>query len=251
MVRDLARSLGKEAQLNIVGEDTLVDRDILAQHRSPLNHLLRNAVDHGIETPEQRAGRRQAADGRHRAGGAPQRRHAAVSRSATTAAASTRSSIRAQRGRAQAWPARRWRRALSEAELLEFLFLPGFSMKDTVTEISGRGVGLDVVQQTSSSRTARCASSPSPGAGFAHPDQLPLTLSVVRALLVEIERRALRVPARQGRAGAQGGARTQHPDAGGQAVLRARRRAPRPGVGAPGAGTGRSRRQPATNCRWS
>ncbi|UUZ55457.1 hypothetical protein LP419_07020 [Massilia sp. H-1] len=73
MVRDLARSLGKEAQLIISGEDTLVDRDILARIESPLNHMLRNAVDHGIETPAERAAMQESPLGtitleaRHRA----------------------------------------------------------------------------------------------------------------------------------------------------------------------------------------
>ena len=77
MVRDVARTLGKEVNLTILGEQTQVDRDVLEKLEAPLNHMLRNAIDHGIELPDQRAAAGEAARGDHLAGGAPQRRHAA------------------------------------------------------------------------------------------------------------------------------------------------------------------------------
>ena len=184
MVRDLGRSLGKEARLEIVGQATQVDRDILEKLDAPLGHLLRNAVDHGIESPEERrtAGKPAEAvvhlEARHSAGmlqiivsddgcgiDLDKLREAVVKRNLTNAETA---------------------RKLSEAELLEFLFLPGFTMKDTVTEISGRGVGLDVVQNMIKQvrGAVRVASQPGKGARFLL--QLPLTLSVVRTLLVDI-----------------------------------------------------------------
>ena len=185
MVRDLAQSLGKQARLHITGNATLVDRDILERLEAPLTHLLRNAIDHGIETPEERrqAGKNpdaliELAAG-HSAGMLlltvsddgrgidvePLRRRV-VERKLTNAATAA---------------------DLSEAELLEFLFLPGFSMKDQVSEISGRGVGLDIVQHMARLVRGSVRIETRLGKGTSFRLLLPLTTSVVRALMVEID----------------------------------------------------------------
>lgn len=184
MVRDVGRALGKDARLEVVGETTQVDRDILEKLDAPMGHLLRNAVDHGIEAPEQRraAGKPEFGtvrlEARHSAGmlqiivsddgrgvDVERVRQAVVQRKLT------REEIAAR---------------MSEAELLEFLFLPGFSMKETVTDISGRGVGLDVVQNMIKQVRGSVRISNQAGAGTRFLLQLPLTLSVVRTLLVDI-----------------------------------------------------------------
>jgi two-component system sensor histidine kinase and response regulator WspE len=184
MVRDLGRSLGKQVKLEIVGQATQVDRDILERLDAPLGHLLRNAIDHGIELPDERRAAGKPAEGvvhleaRHTAGmlqiivsddgcgiGLDKLREAVAKRNLTSAETAAK---------------------LSEAELLEFLFLPGFTMKDTVTEISGRGVGLDVVQNMIKQVRGTVRVSSQPGKGTRFLLQLPLTLSVVRTLLVEI-----------------------------------------------------------------
>lgn len=192
MVRDVARSLGKEARLEIVGEDTQVDRDVLEKLEAPLGHLLRNAVDHGIEAPEARVAAGKPASGtitldaRHRAG------MLLVSVSDDGRGANPEvireAVVRKKLVAVETAP------RLSEAELLEFLFLPGFTLKDTVTEISGRGVGLDVVQSMVKAvrGTVRVASMP--GRGMKFQLQLPLTLSVVRALLVEVADEPYAIP---------------------------------------------------------
>ena len=184
LVRDLARDLGKQARFEVAGETTGVDRDILDRLEAPLNHLIRNAMDHGIESPDDRraVGKpAQAAirlEAHHRAGmlqitlsddgrgiDLERLRTKVVERGLTSAAVAHR---------------------LGEAELLEFLFLPGFSTKEQVTEISGRGVGLDVVQSMVQSvrGSVRIASRPGKGTRFIL--QLPITVSVIRALMVEI-----------------------------------------------------------------
>jgi two-component system sensor histidine kinase and response regulator WspE len=184
MVRDLGRTLGKQARLEIIGEGTQVDRDILEKLDAPLGHLLRNALDHGLESTEERLAAGKPAEGvvrleaRHSAGllqiavsddgrgmDLDRLRSAIVERKLTTTEIAQK---------------------LSEAELLEFLFLPGFTTKNVVTDISGRGVGLDVVQNMIKQvrGTIRVISQPGKGARFQL--QLPLTLSVVRTLLVEI-----------------------------------------------------------------
>jgi two-component system sensor histidine kinase and response regulator WspE len=184
MIRDLARELDKPTRLEIVGEGTQVDRDVLERLDAPLGHLLRNAVDHGIESAERRRIAGKGAEGlirleaRHTAGvlqivisddGAgidlAALRRAIVDRKLATAD---------------------FTRALSEPELLEFLFLPGFTMKDAVTEISGRGVGLDVVANMVRQLRGSVRLTSQPGMGSRFTLQLPLTLSVVRTLLAQV-----------------------------------------------------------------
>lgn len=184
LVRDMARQLGKQARLEIDGLTTEVDRDVLEKLEAPLNHLLRNAVDHGLETPGEReaAGKPPAGtirlEVRHRAG------TLAIDLSDDGAGIDIER-LRAkivERNLATADMAR----SLSEAELLEFLFLPGFSTASAVTEYSGRGVGLDVVLQTirSIGGSARITTRRQQGTTFHL--QLPITLSVLRAVIVDI-----------------------------------------------------------------
>ena len=184
LVRDLARELGKQARFEVIGETTGVDRDILDRLEAPLNHLIRNALDHGLEMPDDRRAAGKSPTGtirleaRHRAGmlqivladdghgiDLERLRAKVVERGLTTAVVAAR---------------------LSETELLDFLFLPGFSTKEHVTEVSGRGVGLDVVQSMVHAvrGAVRVSSRLCKGTRFVL--QLPITVSVIRALLVEI-----------------------------------------------------------------
>jgi two-component system sensor histidine kinase and response regulator WspE len=184
LVRDLARELGKQARFEVLGETTGVDRDILDRLEAPLNHLIRNAVDHGLETPEDRRASGKPAAGtvrleaRHRAGmlqitlsddgrgiDLERLRAKVVERELTTAAIA---------------------KELSEAELLEFLFLPGFSTKEHVTEVSGRGVGLDVVHNMVRAVGGSVRVNAHAGKDTRFMLLLPITVSVIRALLVEI-----------------------------------------------------------------
>ncbi len=184
MVRDVGRALTKQVKLEIVGEATQVDRDILEKLEAPLGHLLRNAIDHGIETPAGRAAAGKSAEGVVRL----EARHSAGTLQIIVADDGHGIDLERLRGKivARSLTNADTAQKLSEAELLEFLFLPGFTMKETVTDISGRGVGLDVVQTMVKQvrGTVRVASTPGKGTRFQL--QLPLTLSVVRTLLVEI-----------------------------------------------------------------
>ncbi len=184
MVRDLARTLGKKAHLEIIGESTQVDREILAQLEAPITHLLRNAVDHGCEFPE---GRRHAGkppeaviclEARHSAG----MLQVIVSDDGAGLDLERVRSVIAARKLATPAVAEK----MSDGELLQFLFLPGFTLKETVTEISGRGVGLDVVQNMTRSVRGTVRVTTLPGQGMRFQLQLPLTLSVLHTLLVEI-----------------------------------------------------------------
>ena len=192
MVRDLARSLGKDARLTINGEDTLVDRDILARIESPLNHMLRNAVDHGLESPAERLAAGKSALGaitmtaRHRAGMLSIEIH-------DDGRGVDLDRIRAGVvARKMASPA--MADALSAPELMEFLFLPAFSLKETPNQISGRGVGLDVVLQTIRELNGTVRMESDPGQGLRTSITLPLTQSMVRALVIDIQGEAYAIP---------------------------------------------------------
>ncbi|AZE71493.1 Sensor histidine kinase/response regulator [Pseudomonas synxantha] len=192
MVRDLGRSLGKQVRLEIEGEKTQVDRDVLEKLEAPLTHLLRNAVDHGIETPEQRVLAGKPAEGlirlraSHQAGllvlelsddgngvDLERLRGAIVDRHLSPLDTALR---------------------LSEEELLTFLFLPGFSLRDTVTEVSGRGVGLDAVQHMVRQLRGAVVLEQTAGQGSRFHLEVPLTLSVVRSLVVEVGEEAYAFP---------------------------------------------------------
>ncbi len=192
LVRDLAHSLGKQVRLVILGEDTLVDRDILAKMESPLNHLLRNAVDHGLESPEQRVAMGKPAQGtitleaRHSAGmlviwvsddgrgvDLEKVRRAVVARQMASAPMAA---------------------VMSAAELLDFLLLPAFSLKDAVSQVSGRGVGLDVVSTTVRQLYGTVGLETEPGQRFSTHITLALSQSVVRVVVVEIAGEAYALP---------------------------------------------------------
>jgi len=184
MVRDISRSLGKQVRLEVIGKGTLVDRDILKRLESPLTHILRNAIDHGVETPERRlaAGKPAEAtlriEAMHRGGMLAI--HVADDGRGVDLAAVRRKLVQGQLMAAEAVA------RLSEADLLDALMLPGFSTAGSVTELSGRGVGLDVVRSMVQEVGGSVRLSSSAGAGTSIHFQLPLTLSVVRTLLVEI-----------------------------------------------------------------
>ena len=184
MVRDVGRTLGKQVKLEIVGESTQVDRDILEKLEAPLGHLLRNAIDHGVESPEDRNAAGKPAEGIVRL----EARHSAGTLQIIVADDGHGIDLERLREKvvARALTNADTARQLSEAELLEFLFLPGFTMKETVTDISGRGVGLDVVQNMVKQVRGSVRVTSTPGKGTRFQLQLPLTLSVVRTLLVDI-----------------------------------------------------------------
>ncbi|MFJ1471617.1 hybrid sensor histidine kinase/response regulator [Massilia orientalis] len=192
MVRDLARGLGKDVRVEIAGADTLVDRAVLARMEGPLHQLLRNAVDHGMELPAERTAAGKPAHGtirleaRHRGGMlalavADDGRGVDPERIRTAA-------VRRQ----VAAPA--FAAELSQAELMEFLFLPGFSLKESANELSGRGVGLDVVRDAVQGLDGTARAESAPGAGFTTVITLPLTQSIVRALVVDVAGEAYALP---------------------------------------------------------
>lgn len=184
MVRDVSRKLKKKVKFNIEGNNTPVDRDILENMKSPLMHLVRNAIDHGIETVKTRkeAGKKE---------------EGVITMSASHVGGML-SIVVEDDGQGVDLEKLRKRivsrklaggdivSSLSESELLEFLFLPNFSTKSRVTEISGRGVGLDVVRNHVQEMHGTVSVTNNTDGGLRFTIQLPLTLSVVTTLMVEI-----------------------------------------------------------------
>ncbi len=182
-VRDLTRSLGKEARLVLVGSDTEIDRRALEDMKDPLLHLLRNALDHGLEAPAERQRLGKPAIGSVVVA-ATQRGNTTVIEVEDDGAGISVAVVRqaaVERGLA------------TEAELvvmhdrdvLRLIFLPGFSTRADVTEVSGRGVGLDVVARNVERLGGRVDVDSQPAGGTRFTVTLPLTLATTRALLVE------------------------------------------------------------------
>ncbi|MBN6792711.1 hybrid sensor histidine kinase/response regulator [Pseudomonas fulva] len=192
MVRDLGRALGKPVRLIIEGEKTQVDRDVLEKLEAPLTHLLRNAVDHGIELPDRRllAGKPEEGLIRLRVS-----HHAGMLslELMDDGAGVDLDRLRASIVERALSPAETVER-MSDDELLTFLFLPGFSLRDTVTEVSGRGVGLDAVQHMIRELRGAIELTQTPGLGCRFHLQVPQTLSVVRSLVVEVGGEAYAFP---------------------------------------------------------
>ena len=183
-VRDLARSLDKDATARLEGQSVSVDRDILRKLEAPLTHLVRNALDHGIESRAERAGSGKRAQATLRVSASHQAGMLVVE------IADDGRGIDLGRLRAKiiernlSTPELVAR--MSDRELTDFLFLPGFSTAKAVTDLSGRGVGLDVVQTTVHEVGGSVEVQTELGRGTTFRMRLPVTLSVLRAAIVSI-----------------------------------------------------------------
>ena len=184
MVRDLARDLGKKVRLEIRGKTTEVDRDILEMLDAPLSHLLRNAIDHGMESPEMReeSGKPETGtlllEATHRSG----MLMVTVSDDGSGVDLDKLKEKIVRKGLAGPEMVQK----MTDQELMDFLFLPGFSTAAGVTEISGRGVGLDVVRNMTHEVGGVVRAFSRSGQGMTVHMELPITLSVVRTFLVDI-----------------------------------------------------------------
>jgi two-component system chemotaxis sensor kinase CheA len=192
MVRDVSRQCGREVELDISGQDTDLDKGILDAIAEPLTHLVRNAVSHGIETPEERRKLGKPAQGVVRLNAYHHGNQVVVEVS------DDGRGIDAQKIRAKAielgmtTPEEAAR--LSETEILDFIFRPGFSTAEQVTEVSGRGVGMDVVQSVLHRLKASVSLETHLGRGTTFRLKLPLTLAIIKALLFWVEQRLYAIP---------------------------------------------------------
>lgn len=192
LVRNLGRSLEKLILLEISGRETLVDRDILEKLEAPLNHIIRNACDHGIEKPQERL-----AEGKPEKGTIKIDAHHSKGMLIITLSDDGRG-INKEKVKekiiSQNLLPKEIAANLSDNELFDFLFLPGFSTAEIVTDISGRGVGLDVVRNLMQEIGGRIKVESNTGLGTTFCLQLPITRSVLRALSVEIDNQPYAIP---------------------------------------------------------
>lgn len=184
MVRDLSRTLNKDVHLVLEGKETELDRTVIEEIGDPLIHLIRNAIDHGIEAPEVRQRLGKPARGTIRITASHQENQvvltveddgAGIDAQKVKETAVARQLIPAQNAD-----------TMSEAELLQLIFLPGFSTASTVSEISGRGVGMDIVRNHIEKLNGLIDVETRLGQGTKFTIKLPLTLAILRGLLIRL-----------------------------------------------------------------
>jgi len=192
VVRDVARQCGKQVDLIVKGGDTDLDKGILDAIAEPLTHLVRNAVDHGIESTEERARAGKRPQGTLRLNAYHQGNQVVIEVSDDGRGIDV-DKVR-QRALAQGLLSTEQASRVTETETLELIFRPGFSTAEEITEISGRGVGLDVVQSVLERLKGTAQIETQAGRGTTFRLRLPLTLAIIKALLFRVERRLYAIP---------------------------------------------------------
>ena len=192
LVRDLSRSHGKEVNLVFEGDETELDKTIIDEIGEPLLHLIRNSLDHGIETPAERRrqGKPATATLTLRAGHESNHIVIAVEDDGRGMVPGHLRESAAAKGLISAQEARE----MSDQEALQLIFLPGFSTSREVTEISGRGIGLDVVKKIVASFNGTIDIESLPGLYTRFTLKLPLTLAIIQSLMVEVSGETFAVP---------------------------------------------------------
>ncbi len=190
VVHDVARELGKDVELAVSGEDTELDKTVVEKIGDPLMHLVRNAMDHGIDPPDVRAARGKPAQGTvslnayHDSG-------SIVIQVSDDGGGLNREKILAkavERGLVEAG------RAMSDGEIYGLIFEPGFSTADQITNLSGRGVGMDVVKRNITALRGSVAIASEPGRGTTVTVRLPLTLAIINGFQVGVGNSVFVVP---------------------------------------------------------
>ena len=192
IARDLARSLGKDVELVLVGEDTEIDKTMIEDLSDPIIHLIRNAVDHGVETMEDR-----------RAAGKPEKSPVRLEARQegdhiVLVIADDGRGMNAEKLRAKALEkgliTDEEANTMDERQSFNLIFLPGFSTKDVASDVSGRGVGMDVVKTNIQKLNGSIEIKSSPGKGSTFVISLPLTLAILPVLLVQLGQQPFAVP---------------------------------------------------------
>ncbi|MCI5713435.1 MAG: chemotaxis protein CheA [Lachnospiraceae bacterium] len=184
MIRDLSRKLDKKMELIMSGEDTELDRTVVDQIGDPLQHLLRNSADHGLESAELRKERGKPEVGTIRLNAFQEGNNVIIEVSDDGNGIDTEhvKGKAIERGLVTEEQAEK----LTEKEIIDFLFMPSFSMAKQITDISGRGVGLDVVKSNIEALGGDVEVKTKLGEGTKFTVRLPLTLAIIQALMVEI-----------------------------------------------------------------
>ena len=192
MVRDLSHSLGKEINLIIQGEETEMDRTVIDEIGDPLVHLLRNSIDHGIEKPEERiaAGKNPVGEVRLIA------RHEGnnILLMVTDDGKGLKPEVIKQKALEKGLVTKTELDAMEPNEILKLIFMAGFSTAETVTDVSGRGVGMDAVRTKIENLGGALELDSTPGQGTRVRIRLPLTLAIIQALLVQVHEETYAIP---------------------------------------------------------
>jgi two-component system, chemotaxis family, sensor kinase CheA len=192
IVRDAAQRCGRQVELVLSGQDTDLDKSLLDAIAEPLTHIVRNAVSHGLETPAEREQAGKPATGKIQLTAYHQANQLIVEVSddgrGVDAAKLKAKAIKTKLIAAEA------AERMSTAEALDLIFRPGFSTADEITEISGRGVGLDVVRSVLHRLKGTVELETHPGQGTRFRLKLPLTLAIIKALLFRVEHRLYAIP---------------------------------------------------------
>jgi len=192
MIRQLARDLQKEIDIEVIGEDTELDRTVIDEIGDPLVHLIRNAADHGIETPEQRRAQGKSSHGTiilkaYHSGNYVfidiMDNGAGIDKEKVLQKAISNSVISEEQST-----------TLTDSQVYELIMASGFSTTDVVSDVSGRGVGLDVVKNTIETLGGSITIQSKMGEGSTFSIQLPLTLSIISVLLVELQTEKYAIP---------------------------------------------------------
>jgi two-component system chemotaxis sensor kinase CheA len=191
LVRDASRSLGKRIEFTIEGKDIELDRSMLDEIGDPIVHLLRNAIDHGIETPEERTAAGKAAAGKLRLSAARDR-SAVVIRVSDDGRGIDRDRVLSRAKLSGLVDSNKT--SLNDDELLRLIARPGFSTAERVTDLSGRGVGIDAVYTRVRALGGAVDIRSQPGQGTTATLRLPLTLAIVRALLARAAGEVYAIP---------------------------------------------------------
>ncbi|TAJ07398.1 MAG: chemotaxis protein CheA [Nitrospirae bacterium] len=192
MVRDLSQKIGKQVRLELHGEETELDKSVADEIGDPLVHLVRNAIDHGIEPPADRMAAGKSGEGVVRIA-ASQEGNSIVIRIEDDGRGMQVEKIKAK-ALAKGLVGEAELATMEPREVLNLIFLPGFSTADQVSDISGRGVGMDVVRTNIRKINGTVELASEAGKGSLVTIKLPLTIAIIQALLVEVDRAIFAIP---------------------------------------------------------
>ena len=182
MVHDLSEQLGKEIALTMQGEGTELDKTVLERIGDPLVHLVRNSIDHGVEMPDVRLARGKPAQGSILLEASHQGSNVVITVKDDGGGLNTEKILAKAKSKGLIPPDAQ----LSTAEIHELIFAPGFSTADTISDVSGRGVGMDVVRRNIHELGGRVDISSTPGKGSTFTIRLPLTLAILDGQVVRV-----------------------------------------------------------------
>lgn len=192
LIRDLERATGKSLRLEIAGGDTEVDRTVIELIGDPLVHLLRNSADHGIEKPEQRAAAGKNETGTIRLSASAEGEHVVIEVSDDGAGLNRERILKraVERGLTSADAAA----AMTDSDVFRFIFAPGFSTAEAVSDLSGRGVGMDVVNTNIQKMKGAISLRSEAGKGTTVSISIPLTLAILDAMVIGVGAEEYAIP---------------------------------------------------------